>query len=434
MTSATRSYPKRLLQTHSAAELDALMHKYHRVFEKFAKELKGRSLDDHLDLALSWEKHDDCAAWQKRMLGVRRDRKLAQLKAEASRGPLPDRVVAGLKIVKLQAMDVADGVVDVGKELGKALAANPIDLKAGMEKVEKKEKAKQVQREIKTQQGGWVTSAGPGIKKVDKKLLGFDVYVVNKGTTLERGAVLSGKKADGSKVDCFVIPQTGFRVVKEEGDLAAWLAKNANAYLVRSAGEGGAYDKSRSERFQQTEGVYGRAGNSSNADRNDDLTGQQKGLPPLDGDWAGPDITAHGMRIAYERGPFKALVTDNDQFEVISQGTLVLNFIKSAVGLAGGAGGGALASQVHGVEVVKHTEGAKIAKDVVEAAWETKEFIEKTINPKLKKKVSPYVELVFSWQGGQASMPAQPGYVDCTEVLMIGPDRYEGVRVGDLKF
>jgi hypothetical protein len=437
-----RSYPARYVQQYGVGYLDGLMRTYWPVFEKF----DVKSSEDRVQLALSWQKDGPgaCEEWQERQLESRKQQQLTALKQELTgTSDVGDKILAGLKIASVKALDVAKAVAEVPVQLGEAALADPLDPRQGLEKKARKAKEKKLNRRLATGQGGWVTDAGPGIKKFEKGMLGFDLYVVNKGLTLGEAQAVIGelrpKDAPVQDVECFIVPQTGFRVVKEQRHLAEWFSANKDRYLVRSWGSGGEYDEKLSRRAKQVDAAYDRGG------RVESTTEQERKKKEVEQEQARlrehvrvDDLTGQPgerskARLAVEVGPFRALLSDEEQFEVISQGSLVLNLLKRALGIAVGPLGGLGAQKVAGEEVAKTVEGAKKTVDAVEAGVNALEFLDKTAKAKLKGTAPTFVEIVFSWQGGQASVPTKASYEKCQTTVFVQGQAYQGIRIGDMK-
>ena len=420
---------------------DPRVQRYRALFDKFDVPAERRiMLAQRFDNGMEKPKE-----WQKRNLEAIKKAKKRELAAEAKEAPTKEgRALAVFKLAALEAFDIGKMIVSVPKELGEGTVRNPWNPTEGLKAKERDKNRKKLKAQIKAQKGGYVDDAGPGIVKVKKKLLGFDMYVVNKGTTQQATGATPGRLADGKKVNCYVVTEMGFRVVKERADYAKWLADNAEFYLVRSSGKGGAYDKSRHERFEQTEAVYGRSPDEE-AEKLpvDDATGQPIGMAAvLDNaraqaltEAAGEKYvppTPVGTRIAIEWGPFAALLSEDEQFEVISQGSLVLDLIKRAAGVTVAATSGMAAEKVHGEEIAKQGEGIKTVMEGAKVNIEALDWLTEVVKGKVKKSAPTFYELVFSWQGGRSSVPTQADHVNCTEHITIGDDHYEGIRIGDI--
>lgn len=444
----TPVYPKEWLAHCTKSEIDYIrerhaterevgdvvrrLAKYDKAFKEFPSEFP----DISSKVAWSFQWESGGKTYKQWKAAHKYDQALKKVTREEKSAKGAAKLLAALKKKRLEAAPFA-------KELGEFLLGE--DTPVVGKKAREEKAAKEVfDKKVKSHAGVWVTTVGPGISKADGKMFTRPIWVVKKGETMmQLGADTAVRHTpDGDeKVVCFQVPKgSGIRVLKTKGDLAGWLNDHKDTYLVRSEpGYTDAWEDRLQEARDDKEAVLNPGktpsevaaeGKSKQKQRVQGKYEPRARIDEVTGQWLMPWETGSPPRLCIEVAPFRALLTEDQQYEVISDGKLIGHILKHLMSMLGGLAGGLVSHETP--EIV---EGLKQGGEM----WENAESVAEVINwgkadKAYQGKAGDYTALHFSHGGGHLTRMDKsfPVFVELNDMVTFRNTHYPAIKISDI--
>lgn len=323
-------------------EIAKLLEKYGDVIDKYQP---GLSLDMKVETAkvIAHNTLDSWVSYQKQQKRKQQQKQLIRaFKSQPSARSLAKYMAFRAK------HSLVDFASDASEFAGDAAVSvvTVSDIKEVRKDRERSEKEKIVATQLESQQGLYSAGQGPGVF-FRKGLLGEPIVIVKKGVDLTPEGLTPATR-NGAPIHCFTVTQRGISVVKKRGSLRKWFEDHASHFLVRIE--------------------------DSDAS---DITGQDRSMTEVDKILQSPwpplaEIGTIGVTVE----TWKGLYLEEDQYEVIDPGLLVVKHFADRAGGIAKTGAEAVLKAPN--EIAEALRGAKeLAEPLMQAVEGLFEFLKK---------------------------------------------------------